>query len=372
MTRYIHELESWPHFRLDHESVAGRLAGVRHLQGRLLGRMEGLGFLLRAEATLQSLTEEILKSNEIEGEKLERDQVRSSLARRLDVDIGALTPADRKVEGVVEMMLDATQKYDEPLTKARLFGWHAALFPTGRSGRRGITVGAWRKDAVGPMRVVSGPVGQEKVHYEAPSAARVDGEMRAFLRWFNGSDNIDLVLKAGIAHVWFVTIHPFDDGNGRIARALTDLLLARSEQSSQRFYSMSAQIRKERNEYYKLLEATQKGKLEITPWIDWFLDCLGRAFEGAEAELADVFAKAQFWERHRAESLNERQRMMVNKLLDGFEGKLTSSKWAKIAKCSPDTALRDIEGLIAKGMLKREAAGGRSTSYSLTAADAAT
>jgi Fic family protein len=365
MTAYIYELDDWPHFRWDAERLAGHLASVRHEQGRLLGRMEGLGFLLRAEASLQNLTEEILKSNEIEGEDLDRAQVRSSIARRLGVDIGALTAADRNVEGVVEMMLDATQKYDEKLTKARLFGWHAALFPTGRSGMSKITVGGWRKDAAGPMRVVSGPIGRENVHYEAPSAARIEAEMRAFLRWFNRATDMDLVLKAAIAHVWFVTIHPFEDGNGRIARALTDLLLARSELSSQRFYSMSAQIRADRNGYYKLLEATQKGNLEITSWVGWFLDCLSRAFKGAEAELATVFWKAHFWEHHRTESLNERQRMMVNKLLEGFEGKLTSSKWATIAKCSPDTALRDIDGLIAQGILERDAAGGRSTSYSL-------
>lgn len=362
---YIHEREDWPRFRLDQERLANRLALVRHLQGRLLGRMEGLGFALRAQATLQSLTEEILKSNEIEGEKLDRDQVRSSIARRLGADIGALTPADRNVEGVVEMMLDATQKYDQPLTKRRLFGWHAALFPTGHSGMIKITAGGWRKDEAGTMQVVSGPIGREKVHYEAPAAPRIENEMRAFLRWFNGTADIDPVLKAGIAHLWFVTIHPFDDGNGRIARAMTDLLLARSEQSSQRFYSMSAQICEERNEYYALLEATQKGNLDSTPWLEWFLACLGRAFEGAEAELAAVLAKAQFWEPHQATPLNERQRSMVNKLLEGFEGKLTSSKWAKITKCSPDTALRDIEGLIAQGILKKDAAGGRSTSYSL-------
>jgi Fic family protein len=263
------------------------------------------------------------------------------------------------------MVLDATQKYIEPLTKARLFGWQASLFPTGYSGVSKIAVGAWRKDPKGPMQVVSGPFGREKVHYEAPSAARVDGEMRAFLRWFDGADTIDLVMKAGIAHLWFVTIHPFDDGNGRIARALTDLMLARSEQSSQRFYSMSAQIQQERNEYYKLLETAQKGNLDITPWMDWFLGCLGRAFENAEIVLAAVLTKAQFWEQHRAVTLNGRQRMMVNRLIDGFEGKLTSSKWANIAKCSPDTALRDIEGLIVEGILRKNAAGGRSTSYSL-------
>jgi Fic family protein len=362
---YIHEREDWPRFRVDQERLANRLASVRHLQGRLLGRMERLGFALRAQATLQSLTEEILKSNEIEGEKLDRDQVRSSIAQRLGVDIGSLTPADRNVEGVVEMMLDATQKYDQPLTKRRLFGWHAALFPTGYSGMIKIRAGAWRKDEAATMQVVSGPIGREKIHYEAPAASRIENEMRAFLQWFNGTADFDPVLKAGLAHLWFVTIHPFDDGNGRIARAMTDLLLARSEQTSQRFYSMSAQIRDERSEYYALLEATQKGDLDSTPWLEWFLGCLGRAFEGAEAKLAAVMAKAQFWAPHQATLLNERQRSMVNKMLDGFEGKLTSSKWAKITKCSPDTALRDIEGLIAHGILKKDIAGGRSTSYSL-------
>ncbi len=365
MTPYIHERDDWPRFRLDQESLAGKLATARHLQGRLIGRMERLGFPLRAEATLRSLTEEILKSNEIEGEHLNKEQVRSSVARRLGIDIGALAPTDRNVEGVVEMMLDATQKYDEPLTKTRLFHWHAALFPTGYSGINKISVGAWRKDLSGPMQVVSGPYGRERVHYEAPTAPRVNEEMVAFLRWFNASDGTDLVMKSGIAHLWFVTIHPFDDGNGRIARALTDLLLARSEKTSQRFYSMSAQIQAERNEYYRLLEATQKGNLDITPWMSWFLDCLGRAFENAASVSGAALAKAQFWERHSEAELNARQRLMVNKLLDGFDGKLTSGKWATIAKTSTDTALRDIDGLIALGILKRDAAGGRSTSYSL-------
>ncbi len=366
MTTYIYNRKAWPHFRLDQASLMERLASVRHVQGRLLGRMEGLGFSLQAEATLQSLTQEIIASSGIEGEQLDRNQVRSSIARRLGIDIGALIRSDRNVDGVVEIMLDATQRYTQPMSKTRLFDWHAALFPTGRSGMSKIAVGAWRKDVGGPMQVVSGPIGREKVHYQAPAAVRVDGEMRAFLRWFNRAEDTDLVMKAGIAHVWFVTIHPFDDGNGRIARALTDLLLARSEQSSQRFYSMSTQIREERNDYYDALEAAQKGDLDVTPWMKWFLGCLGRAFGSAEAVLAAVLAKAQFWERHRAARLNDRQRLMVNTLLDGFEGKLTSSKWAKIAKCSSDTALRDIEGLIAQGILKREAAGGRSTSYSLS------
>lgn len=362
---YIHERPDWPNFRLDQEKLAGRLAAVRHHQGRLLGRMEALGFPLRAEATLRSLTEEILKSNEIEGEKLDRAQVRSSIARRLGMDIGALLPVDRNVEGVVEMTLDATQKYGDPLNEARLLGWHAALFPTGHSGIHKINAGAWRTDDAGPMQVVSGPVGREKVHFEAPDATRLKAEMRTFLRWFNESADFDPVLKAGVAHFWFVTIHPFDDGNGRIARALTDLLLARSEGSSQRFYSFSAQIRNERADYYSILEAAQKGDLDITAWIHWFLNCLDRAFKRAEVELASVLAKSAFWERHQSASLNNRQRMMANRLLDGFDGKLTSSKWAKIAKCSQDTALRDIEGLIAAGILRKDPAGGRATSYSL-------
>jgi len=368
MTTYIYQRKGWPDFRIDQTKLAGRLAAVRDLQVRLLGRMGELGFVLRAEATVQSLTEEVLKSSEIEGEKLDRDKVRSSLARRLGVDIGALTPADRHVEGVVEMMLDATQKYSKPLTKTRLFDWHAALFPTGRSGMSRIAVGAWRKDKGAPMQVVSGPIGREKVHYEAPPAERVDREMRAFLTWFNGEKDVDPLLKAGIAHLVFVTVHPFDDGNGRIARALTDLLLARSEHSPQRFYSMSAQIRAERDAYYEILEKTQRGDLDITAWLDWFFDCLVRALESADTTLASVLAKGHFWERYRATSFNERQRLMLNKLLDGFDGKLTSSKWAKVSKCSPDTALRDIDALIALGILKKDAAGGRSTSYSLAGA----
>jgi len=327
--------------------------------------MEGLGFSIKIEASLENLTEEVLKSSEIEGELLNRDQVRSSIARRLGVDIGGLTPAHRNVEGVVEMMLDATQAYEKPLTKARLSAWHASLFPTGRSGMLKITVGAWRKDVAGPMQVVSGPIGRERVHYQAPAAPKVADEMAAFLHWFNARSKMDAVLKAGVAHLWFVTIHPYDDGNGRIARALTDLMLARSEESTLRFYSMSAQIRAERNDYYHLLELTQKGDLDITDWMEWFLSCLKRAFEGAEIQLAAGMIKAQFWEHHRAVVLNERQRLMLNKILDGFDGKLTASKWAVITKCSADTALRDIDTLIEKRILRRDAAGGRSTSYSL-------
>lgn len=362
---YIHERAGWPGFRWDHERISARLVDVRHRQGLLIGRMKGLGFQLRAEAVLNSLTEEVLKSSEIEGETLDRNQVRSSIARRLGLDIGGLAPADRDVEGVVEMMLDATQGYDKPLTGRRLFDWHAALFPTGRSGMSKIRVGAWRDDAKGPMQVVSGAIVKERVHYEAPAADRVRDEMRKFVEWFEKDQSTDLVLKAGVAHLWFVTIHPFEDGNGRIARAIADMVLARSEQSPQRFYSMSAQIRQERKEYYEILEATQKGDLDITRWLEWFLACLGRAFDRAETILATVLEKARFWERFAKVEFNERQRQIVNRLLNGFEGKLTTSKWAKLAKTSQDTALRDIEDLIRKKVLVKDSAGGRSTSYSL-------
>jgi len=362
---YIYESSNWPKFHWDQKGLADRLAAVRHRQGRLIGRMEALGFPLRREAELRSLTQEVLKSSEIEGEILDHDQVRSSIARRLGIDIGGLTPADRHVEGIVEMMLDATERYDLPLTEERLFAWHAALFPTGRSGMRRIKVGAWRDDSSGPMQVVSGSVGHERVHYQAPPASALDRQMQAFLDWFNAETDIDRVLKAAVAHLWFVTVHPFDDGNGRIARAIADMALARSEQTSQRFYSMSDQIRQERNAYYGSLERTQKGDLDLTPWLQWFLACLDRAFDGAEKILASVFKKARFWEKHAGTTFNERQRDMLNRLLEGFEGKLTSSKWSKIETCSQDTALRDIEDLVAHGILKKDAAGGRSTSYSL-------
>ena len=365
MARYIHGLPDWPQFRWSQDELASKLAAVRHRQGRLIGRMEGLGFQLRAEAVIQLLTEETLKSNEIEGEMLDRDQVRSSIARRLGIDIGALAPADRNVEGVVEMILDATQNYTAPLSKARLFGWHAALFPTGRSGMTKLRVGAWRDDASGPMLLVSGLMGRERVHYEPPAAGSIDREMRAFLAWFNKPDSVDPVLRAALAHLWFVTIHPFDDGNGRIARGIADMALARSEASPQRFYSMSAQIRIERPAYYAILEATQKGDLDITAWIEWFLGCLDRAFDGAEIILASVLTKARFWERHAGAPLQDRQRLVINRMLDGFEGKLTSSKYAKLTKCSQDTASRDIDELIALGILLKDSAGGRSTSYSL-------
>jgi Fic family protein len=362
---YIHLIDDWPRFHWDQDGLANQLAAVRHRQGRLIGRMEGLGFRLRDEAVLDTLTQDVLKSSEIEGEILDRDQVRSSIARRLGLDIGALTPADRDVEGVVEMMLDATQQYAEPLTEERLFGWHASLFPTGRSGMHRIKTGTWRDDSTGPMQVVSGPISMERVHFEAPEAKRLAREMKAFLTWFNRPPETDPVLKAALAHLLFVTIHPFDDGNGRIARTITDMALARSEASPKRFYSMSAQIRLERNDYYEILERTQKGTLDVTPWMHWFLACLDRAFDGAEATLGTVLRKARFWESHAGESFNDRQRKIVNQLLDGFEGKLTSSKWAKLAKCSQDTASRDINELVKRGVLAKDAAGGRSTSYSL-------
>ncbi len=365
MATYIHELSDWPEFRLDGSRLAAVLADVRHRQGRLFGHMEGLGFKLRQEAVLKTLTEDVLKSSEIEGERLDAEQVRSSIARRLGMDIGALKRADRNVEGVVEMMLDATRHYEKPLTKDRLFAWHAALFPTGRSGMAKIAAGVWRKDSTGPMQVVSGTIGRERVHYEAPRAGRVNKEMTAFLSWFNAASGEDPVLKAGLAHLWFVTVHPFDDGNGRIARAIADMMLARSEGSSQRFYSMSSQIRVERKDYYDVLERTQKGKMDVTLWMEWFLGCLGRAIDGAQTSLAAVLAKARFWESVAGVSLHERQRMMLNKLLEGIEGPLTNAKWAKMAKCSSDTALRDLQYLVDQGVLIRGEGGGRSTSYSL-------
>jgi Fic family protein len=327
--------------------------------------MESLGFQLREEAVLNTLTEDVLKSSEIEGEFLDREQVRSSIARRLGIDIGALLPVDRDVEGVVELMLDATRNYEAPLNAERLFGWHTDLFPQRRSGMQRIRVGAGRDDSTGPMQVVSGPIGKERVHFQAPEVGRLDTEMSRFLGWFNGPTTINPVLKAALAHLWFVTIHPFDDGNGRIARAIADLALARSDRSPNRFYSMSAQIRIERKDYYDLLERTQKGVLEITPWMAWFLDCLDRALLGAEDTLAAVLRKARFWESHAGEAFNERQRKILIRLLDGFEGKLTSTKWAKIARCSQDTAHRDIIDLVNRGVLVKDPAGGRSTSYSM-------
>jgi Fic family protein len=366
MSPYIYDQPEWPRFCWDSNRLMQPLASVRHQQGRLLGRMDALGFRLQQEAVLQTLAEDVVKSSEIEGEKLDVSQVRSSFARRLGMDGGRFEAADRHIEGAVEMMLDATRHFDRPLTPERLFAWHASLFPTGHSGKRRISVGAWRDDSAGLMQIVSGPVGQERVHFEAPAAGRLEQETQLFLEWFNQDGaSADAVLKAGIAHLWFVTINPFDDGNGRIARTIADLVLARSERSPQRFYSMSGQIRKERTAYYDILEQTQKGTLEITPWLEWFLACFGRAIDGAQALLTAVLSKARFWQAFSAITLTERQRLVLNRVLDGSEGKLTTSKWAAIANCSSDTALRDIRELVEGGILIRNPGGGRSVSYSL-------
>lgn len=363
---YIWQNKAWPGLYWDDKALATLLAQVSREQGRLLGRLENLGFELRDEAHLRTLTEDVVKTSEIEGEMLDRDQVRSSIARRLGMDAGGLLPVDRNVEGIVEVMLDATSNYLAPLTEDRLFGWHAALFPTGRSGMTKIRVGEWRNDASGPMQVVSGPMGRDKVHFEAPPADRLSGEMTRFLQWFENPGDADSLLVAGLAHLWFVTIHPFDDGNGRIARAIADMALARSENTGQRFYSMSGQIRAERKKYYSMLERTQSGELDITLWQTWFLECLLRTIEGAQTTLAAVLNKARFWERFAKEPFNERQIKVLNRLMDGFDGKLTSSKWAKLAKCSQDTAHRDIVDLVKRGALKKDSGGGRSTSYSLS------
>lgn len=364
MKAFIHQKDNWPEFTWNSNTFLDLLSEARNLQGRLIGKMETLGFDLRNEALLDTLTLDVLKSSEIEGEFLNPDQVRSSIARRLGMEIAGAIDSDRNVEGVVEMMLDATQKCFDPLTADRLFDWHAALFPTGRSGMYKITVANWRKDTTGPMQVVSGAMGKEKVHFQAPDSDLLEKEMSRFIDWFNNSE-IDLVIKAAIAHLWFVTIHPFEDGNGRITRALTDMLLAQSDKSNQRFYSMSAQIRIERKQYYEILEKTQKGDLDITEWIVWFLNCLINALKSTDSVLTRVLFKAEFWKKHIETTINDRQRKLLIKLMDGFDGKLTSSKWAKIAKCSKDSAVRDINDLIEKGILQKEAAGGRSTNYEL-------
>ena len=365
MRVYIHQKDNWPNFTWKAKDIVNLLSETRNLQGRLIGKMESLGFELRNEALLDTLSLDVLKSSEIEGELLSSDQVRSSIARRLGMEIAGSVDSDRDVDGVVEMILDATQNCFEPLTADRLFDWHAALFPTGRSGMNKITVADWRKDTTGPMQVVSGAMGIEKVHFQAPDSALVENETLLFLDWFNNDDNTDLVIKSAIAHLWFVSIHPFEDGNGRITRALSDMILARADKSNQRFYSISAQIRKERKQYYEILEKTQKGNLDITEWIRWFLQCLINALKATDSILRQVLYKADFWNKHSKTIINERQSLLINKLLDGFDGKLTSSKWAKIGKCSKDTAIRDINDLIIKNILRKEAAGGRSTNYEL-------
>ena len=364
--RYIWQLPDWPHFTFDATALAAPLAQVHRAQGQLMGRMAELGMAQRGQANLQVLTQEVITTSEIEGERLGLDAVRSSIARKLGMDIGALAPSDRHVDGVVDVVLDATN-FDQALSAERLFGWHAALFPTGYSGRLRITVAAWRTDAGGPMEVVSGAVGRETVHFSAPPADTLPVQTDAFFKWFEAAPMGDALIKAGLAHLWLVTLHPFDDGNGRISRAVGDMALARAEGTSQRFYSFSAQIKRERKDYYDQLEATQKGPLDVTPWLSWFLGCLLRAVQGADALLAGVLDKAQFWQRWAGTPMNARQTQVLNRVLDGFEGKLTNAKWAALGKCSADTALRDINDLLARGVLRRLEGGGRSTGYQLCA-----
>jgi Fic family protein len=363
---YIWQAPDWPNWRYDLAALASPLAQVSQAQGLLLGRLTDIGLGLRDQASLAALTDDVIKTSEIEGEHLNVASVRSSIARRLGVDIGSLAPVDRHVEGVVEMVLDATINSASPLTQARLFGWHAALFPTGYSGLSRIAIGTWRDDAQGPMQVVSGPIGRQRVHYEAPPADRLSVDVKRFLEWVNAPVQAEpALIRAGLGHLWFVTLHPFDDGNGRIARAIGDLLLARADGSPQRFYSLSAQIQRERKAYYEILERAQKGSLDVTEWLLWFLQMLGEAVRLANHALDAVLDKARFWQRMSGIALNERQVKVLNRLLDGFEGKLTSSKWAALAKCSTDTALRDIQELVTQGVLQRSGAGGRSTSYDL-------
>jgi Fic family protein len=363
--RYIWQTSDWPNWRYDLAALASPMAEVSRAQGILLGRLADVGMALRNQASLAALTEDVVKTSEIEGAQLNAESVRSSIAHRLGVSIGALAPVDRHVEGMVEMVLDATANCHAPVSQDRLFGWHAALFPTGYSGLSRIKVGGWRDDATGPMQVVSGPVGRQRVHFEAPPADRLEAETGRFLDWVNSTSVDPPLLKAGLGHLWFVTLHPFDDGNGRIARAIGDLLLARADGSPQRFYSLSAQIQRERKAYYDILERTQKQSMDVTEWLAWFLDTLHRAVDQAQHTLDAVLTKARFWQRWATTPLNERQVKLLNRLLDRFEGKLTSSKWAAIAKCSPDTALRDINDLLARGVLRKSDAGGRSTSYEL-------
>ena len=364
MKSYIHEQADWPRLRFDESRLLPLLGQVRHCQGRLLGKMAGLGFRICSETSLSNLTADVLKSNAIEGNRLDADEVRSSIARRLGMDVAGTPPASRDVEGVVEMMLDATQNYARALTKERLFGWHACLFPSGLSGLQRIAVARWRPPEAGPMQVVSGPIGRERIHYEAPAAERLEGEMSAFLEWFSRSTD-DPVLRAGIAHFWFVTIHPFEDGNGRIARAIADMALAQADGMPERFYSMSTRIEKERKDYYAVLEKCQKGSVDITAWLDWFLGCLGRTVEDAEKNIESVLSKGAFRTFLLQTDINSRQRKVLDLLVEGFSGKLTSSKYAKIAKCSADTALRDIKDLLSRDLLSQEKAGGRSTAYVL-------
>lgn len=362
---YIYEQDNWPQFKWDNEVLLTLLGELRNMQGKIVGKMESLGFELRNEAVLETLTLDVIKSSEIEGEILNPEQVRSSLAKRLGMDISGLVYSDRDVEGIVDMMFDATQNFTTQLSVERLFNWHSSLFPSGKSGMYKIIVGNWRDDSTGPMQVVSGAMGKEKIHFQAPDAKVLEKEISLFIEWFNADENIDPVIKAGVAHLWLVTLHPFEDGNGRIARALTDMLLSRADGIKQRYYSMSSQIRIERKDYYRILEKSQKGKLDITEWLEWFLNCLKNSLYNSNQILSKVIYKHQFWNRNASRIQNERQKLLLNKLLDGFDGKLTSSKWGEIAKCSKYTALRDIQDLINKDILKQETGGGRSTSYAL-------
>ena len=362
---YLYNHQNWPIFEWNSEKLLPLLSYVRNKQGKLIGKMGTLGFELRNEANLEILTQEIIKSTEIEGEILDREQVRSSIARRLGLEISGLVYSERNVDGIVDLMVDATRNFDKELNKERLFSWHSALFPTRQSGLYKIITGNWRDDSTGPMQVVSGALGKEKVHYQAPPAAQIENEMRIFFDWFNFEQNTDLVLKAAIAHLWFVTIHPFEDGNGRISRALSDMLLARSDEQSYRFYSMSTQIRKERNSYYDILEKTQQSGLDISNWLEWFLNCLLHAIENSDKLLVKIIYKHSFWIKHSRININDRQRKIMNMLMDDFEGVLNTTKWAKIGKCSQDTALRDIQDLIEKGILVKSLQGGRSTNYEM-------
>lgn len=368
---YIWQSDVWPKWRYDLSVIADQLTAVSHAQGLLMGRLADVGLAVRDQASIATLTDEVVKTSEIEGEVLNADSVRSSVARHLGLDIGAVAPVDRHVDGVVDMVLDATLNSDKPLSAERLFGWHAALFPTGYSGLNKIITGQWRDDADGPMQVVSGPVGQRKVHFEAPPAHALPKETADFITWANAATGEPALVKAGLAHLWFVTVHPFDDGNGRMARAVGDLFLARADSSPQRFYSLSAQIQRERKDYYDILERTQKGTMDVTQWLAWFLGTLNRAVESAHSTLEKVLVKALFWQRLAGVALNERQLKLLNRMLDGFEGKLTSSKWAAIAKCSPDTALRDITQLLALGVLQKSNGAGRSAGYLLVDGDIA-
>jgi Fic family protein len=366
LSTYIHELESWPNFTWRLDQLILPLSEIHFLQGRILGKMEALGFSLQKEAFLEILTLDVLKTSEIEGERLNAEQVRSSIARQLGLEIAGSIPSDRHVDGVVEMMLDATQNFSDPLTSDRLFNWHSALFLTGRSGMYHISVGRWRTDKKGPMQVVSGAFDKEKIHFQAPDSYKIEPEMARFLEWFNTNNTLDSVIKAGVAHLWLLTIHPFDDGNGRIARAVTDLLMARSDTSTQRFYSLSAQIQLDRNAYYTILEKTQKGNLDLTEWLQWFLETLIKALKSTDTLLKRVLFKGEFWQKNNLISFNDRQKRMLNKILDGFDGHLTSDKWAKISKCSKDTAIRDLNDLLSKNILQKDEAGGRSTRYRLS------